>query len=88
MFLYVTVGGIKPLIYFHFIQPSSIEKKQDGNGLTVKFMHREEENRNQQADEISGADCVIFAIGRNPKVQNLGLEKLVKVLFHFDLIMI
>ena len=49
----------------------------DTGKLAVKFLRRDSAEGPQKIEEISGADCVIFAVGRNPCTGNLGLDKLV-----------
>ena len=47
------------------IQMESIEREDNGH-LAV---------RHQDGDAISGFDCVLFAIGRDPATDGMGLEK-------------
>lgn len=46
--------------------------------MTVKFMSKEGPTQQEIPGDISDADCVLFAVGRNPSSQNIGLENLVR----------
>eukprot|EP00112_Aurelia_sp_Birch-Aquarium-sp1_P016383 Seg371.3 transcript_id=Seg371.3/GoldUCD/mRNA.D3Y31 product="Glutathione reductase mitochondrial" protein_id=Seg371.3/GoldUCD/D3Y31 len=56
--------------------PSSIEKDENSGKMTVKFMSKEGPTQQEIPGDISDADCVLFAVGRNPSSQNIGLENL------------
>eukprot|EP00795_Rhopilema_esculentum_P016487 gene16487-7905_t len=55
--------------------PSSVEKSSNGK-FTLKFTSRDGPDDPSRNEEISDADCVLFAVGRSPSSQNIGLEKL------------
>ena len=66
------------LIVLLLFQPSSIERDDDSGKMTVKFMSKTSPTEQELPGEISDADCVLFAVGRNPSSQNIGLENLVR----------
>jgi len=53
-----------------------VTKDESTGLLTIKSAKGENEEF-----VISDVDCLLWAIGRNPNTNNLGLEKLVSVMF-------
>ena len=66
------------LIVLCLFQPSSIEQDENSGKMTVKFMSKASPTEQDMPGEVSGADCVLFAVGRNPNSHNIGLENLVR----------
>ena len=78
---YSTVAPTDFLI--DLFQPSTIEKDRATSKLILKFSSRDFADGPQKNEEISDADCIIFAVGRSPCTAGLGLEDLVTHQFYF-----
>lgn len=57
---------------------SNVKVSKDGTTgkLTVSYNSKSPEDNEPQASEVKDVDCVLWAIGRNPNTENIGLDKL------------